>query len=38
MAAVADNNENVGAGYIERSGSQYLIRSPGQLSADRGSA
>jgi cobalt-zinc-cadmium resistance protein CzcA len=31
MAAVADNNENVGAGYIERSGSQYLIRSPGQV-------
>ena len=31
LAAVADNNENVGAGYIERSGSQYLIRSPGQL-------
>jgi cobalt-zinc-cadmium resistance protein CzcA len=31
LAAVADNNDNVGAGYIERSGSQYLIRSPGQL-------
>jgi cobalt-zinc-cadmium resistance protein CzcA len=33
LAAVADNNENVGAGYIERSGSQYLIRSPGQLAS-----
>ena len=31
VAAVANNNENVGAGYIERSGSQYLIRSPGQV-------
>src|SRR5262245_34587864 len=27
--AVAANNENVGAGYIERNGSQYLIRAPG---------
>jgi cobalt-zinc-cadmium resistance protein CzcA len=25
------NNENVGAGYIERFGTQYLVRSPGQL-------
>jgi len=25
------NNENVGAGYIERSGEQYLIRIPGQV-------
>jgi cobalt-zinc-cadmium resistance protein CzcA len=33
LTAIADNNENVGAGYIERSGSQYLIRSPGQLSS-----
>jgi cobalt-zinc-cadmium resistance protein CzcA len=31
MAAVAANNENIGAGYIERNGSQYLIRSPGQV-------
>ena len=31
LDAVASNNENVGAGYIERSGSQYLIRSPGQV-------
>ena len=32
-AAIAANNANVGAGYIERSGSQYLIRSPGQLAS-----
>ncbi len=25
------NNNNVGAGYIERSGAQYLVRSPGQV-------
>ena len=31
--ALASNNANVGAGYIERSGEQYLIRVPGQLSA-----
>lgn len=31
IAAVSNNNENIGAGYIERSGSQYLIRSPGQV-------
>jgi cobalt-zinc-cadmium resistance protein CzcA len=31
LAAVAANNENIGAGYIERNGSQYLIRSPGQV-------
>ncbi len=29
--AVARNNANVGAGYIERSGEQYLIRVPGQV-------
>lgn len=29
--AVTRNNENVGAGYIERSGEQYLIRVPGQV-------
>jgi cobalt-zinc-cadmium resistance protein CzcA len=29
--ALEANNANVGAGYIERSGSQYLIRSPGQV-------
>ena len=32
MQALADNNSNVGAGYIERNGEQYLIRSPGQIS------
>jgi cobalt-zinc-cadmium resistance protein CzcA len=31
MSALARNNENVGAGYIERNGEQYLIRVPGQL-------
>jgi cobalt-zinc-cadmium resistance protein CzcA len=31
LAALANNNANVGAGYIERSGSQYLVRSPGQV-------
>src|SRR4029450_6302650 len=25
------SNQNVGAGYIERNGEQYLIRAPGQL-------
>ena len=29
--AVAANNANVGAGYIERNGAQYLIRAPGQV-------
>jgi len=32
LAALAKNNANVGAGYIERSGEQYLIRTPGQVS------
>ncbi len=32
MTALADNNANIGAGYIERNGEQYLIRSPGQVS------
>ena len=31
LGALARNNENVGAGYIERNGEQYLIRIPGQL-------
>lgn len=31
MEALARNNMNVGAGYIERNGEQYLIRSPGQV-------
>ena len=32
MDALARNNANVGAGYIERHGEQYLIRVPGQVS------
>lgn len=31
VAAVEKNNANVGAGYIEKSGEQYLIRIPGQV-------
>ena len=31
VEAVAKNNSNVGAGYIERNGEQYLVRAPGQL-------
>lgn len=31
VTALAQNNANVGAGYIERDGSQYLIRIPGQV-------
>jgi cobalt-zinc-cadmium resistance protein CzcA len=31
VRALLRNNNNVGAGYIERSGSQYLVRSPGQV-------
>ncbi|WP_395790148.1 efflux RND transporter permease subunit [Aquimonas sp.] len=30
VAALARNNRNAGAGYIERSGQQYLVRVPGQ--------
>lgn len=30
ISALQVNNANVGAGYIERSGSQYLVRAPGQ--------
>ncbi|RUL89493.1 efflux RND transporter permease subunit [Tautonia sociabilis] len=30
-AALARNNSNTGAGYIERNGEQYLIRVPGQV-------
>jgi cobalt-zinc-cadmium resistance protein CzcA len=29
--AVARNNQNIGAGYIERNGQQYLVRVPGQV-------
>ena len=31
IQAVEKNNANVGAGYIEKNGEQYLIRSPGQV-------
>src|SRR5215204_1064623 len=31
LDALARNNTNVGAGYIEKSGEQYLIRAPGQV-------
>jgi cobalt-zinc-cadmium resistance protein CzcA len=31
MRALAENNANVGAGYIERNGEQYLVRTPGQV-------
>jgi cobalt-zinc-cadmium resistance protein CzcA len=31
VIALESNNANVGAGYIERNGEQYLIRAPGQL-------
>ncbi|MGE3773645.1 MAG: CusA/CzcA family heavy metal efflux RND transporter, partial [Gammaproteobacteria bacterium] len=31
VTALERNNANVGAGYIERRGEQYLIRAPGQL-------
>jgi cobalt-zinc-cadmium resistance protein CzcA len=30
--AIQRNNQNLGAGYIERNGEQYLVRSPGQVS------
>jgi cobalt-zinc-cadmium resistance protein CzcA len=30
--AVEGNNQNVGAGYIERNGQQFLVRVPGQVS------
>lgn len=31
VLALQKNNANVGAGYIEKNGEQYLIRSPGQV-------
>ena len=31
MEALSKNNSNIGAGYIEQRGEQYLIRSPGQV-------
>ena len=30
IAALENNNANVGAGYVERYGEQYLVRTPGQ--------
>lgn len=35
IGALEENNANVGAGYVERSGSQYLIRVPGQAEGER---
>ena len=35
IAALEKNNANVGAGYVERSGSQYLIRVPGQAAGEQ---
>lgn len=32
VKALENNNANIGAGYIEKSGEQYLIRVPGQVS------
>jgi len=34
ISALEANNLNVGAGYIERNGEQYLVRVPGQLADD----
>ncbi|MED5523729.1 MAG: CusA/CzcA family heavy metal efflux RND transporter [Pseudomonadota bacterium] len=31
VAALEKNNTNIGAGYIEKNGEQYLIRAPGQV-------
>ncbi|WP_237174056.1 CusA/CzcA family heavy metal efflux RND transporter [Paracandidimonas lactea] len=31
VSALEKNNANIGAGYIERKGEQYLIRAPGQV-------
>jgi cobalt-zinc-cadmium resistance protein CzcA len=31
VEAVAANNQNIGAGYIERNGQQFLVRTPGQV-------
>jgi cobalt-zinc-cadmium resistance protein CzcA len=31
LTALADNNTNLSAGYIERNGEQYLVRTPGQV-------
>lgn len=34
IEALENNNANVGAGYVERAGSQYLIRVPGQAEGE----
>ena len=31
VQALASNNQNIGAGYIERNGEQFLVRVPGQV-------
>ncbi|MFV1978884.1 MAG: efflux RND transporter permease subunit, partial [Myxococcota bacterium] len=31
VEALAANNQNVGAGYIEKNGGQYIVRTPGQV-------
>ena len=31
IEALAKNNDNIGAGYIEQSGEQFLVRTPGQV-------
>ena len=33
LGAIARNNTNIGAGYIERFGAQYLVRSPGRVAS-----
>lgn len=33
VGAISGNNQNIGAGYIERNGQQYLVRVPGQLAS-----
>jgi len=33
VGAIEKNNGNVGAGYIERAGEQYLVRAPGQVAS-----
>lgn len=33
VKALSQNNSNVGAGYIEKSGEQYLLRSPAQMTS-----
>ncbi|BDB29158.1 efflux RND transporter permease subunit (plasmid) [Cupriavidus sp. P-10] len=34
VTALNKNNDNVGAGYIERRGEQYLVRAPGQVTSE----